>query len=90
MKTPTLTLLLVLLITPAVAEERLPILDVHLHAVPADHLGPPPRTICPPMPSPAWDPARPYSELFDSLAKEPPCPDPVWSPMTDEEILCVP
>jgi uncharacterized protein len=87
MKILTLTLLLVLLLAPAVAEERLPILDVHLHAVPADHLGPPPRAMCTPMPSPAWDPARPYRELFDSLAKEPPCPDPVWSPMTDEEMM---
>ena len=87
MKILALTLLLVLLQAPAVAEERLPILDVHLHAVPADHLGPPPRAMCTPMPSPAWDPARPYSELFDGLAKEPPCPDPVWSPMTDEEMM---
>jgi uncharacterized protein len=87
MKILTLTPLLVLLLVPAVAEERLPILDVHLHAVPADHLGPPPRAMCTPMPSPAWDPARPYRELFDSLAKEPPCPDPVWSPMTDEEMM---
>ena len=80
-------LLFVLLAVPASAQERLPILDVHLHAVPVDHLGPPPRAVCTPMPSPAWDPVRPYGELFDALAKDPPCPDPVWSPMTDEEMM---
>lgn len=77
----------VLLAAPADAQERLPILDMHLHALPADHLGPPPRAMCTPMPSPAWDPGRPYGELFNSLAYEPPCPDPVWSPETDEEMM---
>jgi uncharacterized protein len=87
MRTPNLGLLLALLAAPAAAQERLPILDVHLHAVPANHLGPPPRAMCTPMPSPAWDPSRPYGELFDRLAREPPCPDPVWSPMTDEALM---
>lgn len=87
MRALTLCLLLALLAAPAAAQERLPILDVHLHAVPADHLGPPPRAMCTPMPSLAWDPSRPYRELFSGLAKEPPCPDPVWSPMTDQEVM---
>jgi uncharacterized protein len=87
MKTLALCLLLVLLAAPACAQRRLPILDVHLHAVPADHLGPAPRAMCTPMPSPAWDPGKPYKELFDGLAKDPPCPDPVWSPMTDEALM---
>ena len=87
MKSTVLILLLFLCSSAGIAQGGLPILDVYLHAVPADHLGPPPRAICTPMPSPAWDPGRPYRELFDSLAKNPPCPDPVWSPMTDEEMM---
>ena len=87
MKTVSLGLLLALLISPAAAQERLPILDMHLHAVTADHVAPPPRAMCTPMPTPAWDPRRPYAELFNRLAKEPPCPDPVWSPMTDEALM---
>lgn len=87
MKTSILCLLIFITVQSFHAQERLPILDVHLHAVPADHLGPPPRAMCTPMPSPAWDPDKPYSELFNSLAKDPPCPDPVWSPMTDVEMM---
>jgi uncharacterized protein len=87
MKTPTLCLLLTLLAVPVSAQDRLPILDMHLHAVPADHVGPPPRAMCTPMPTPAWDPSRPYGELFNRLATEPSCPDPVWSPMTDEALM---
>jgi hypothetical protein len=76
MRTPTLGLLLALLAAPAVAQEHRPIIDVHLHAVRADHLGPPPVAMCTPMPYPAWDPSRPYGELFGELARTPPCPDP--------------
>jgi uncharacterized protein len=87
MRTPTQGLLLALLAAPVAAQERLPIIDVHLHAVRADHLGPPPVAMCTPMPYPAWDPSRPYGELFGGLARTPPCPDPVWSPMTDEALM---
>lgn len=80
-------MLLALLAAPSAAQERLPILDVHLHALPADHLGPPPLGMCTPMPFPAWDPSRPYGETFMAAHKEPPCPDPVWSPMTDAEMM---
>jgi len=87
MRTSIVGLLLALLAAPVAAQERLPILDVHLHAVPADHLGPPPVAMCTPMPYPAWDPSRPYGEMFGELARTPPCPDPVWSPMTDEALM---
>lgn len=80
-------LLFFLLVAPADAEQRLPILDVHLHAVPADHLGSSPLAVCTPMPSPAWDPARLYAEQFRRLHKDPPCEDPVWSAETDEELM---
>jgi uncharacterized protein len=89
MRIPTLILilLLALLAAPIAAQEGLPIIDVHLHAVRADHLGPPPVAKCTPMPYPAWDPSRSYSELYGELARTPPCPDPVWSPMTDEALM---
>jgi hypothetical protein len=40
--------LLALLATSAAAQERLLILDIHLHAVAANHLGLPPLAMCPP------------------------------------------
>jgi predicted TIM-barrel fold metal-dependent hydrolase len=50
--------LLFLLVLQAPAEERLPIIDMHLHASPADDQGPPPLAMCTPIdPFPAWDPA---------------------------------
>jgi len=67
--------------------DSLPIIDMHLHAVAADHLGPPPLATCTPMPVPAWDPNRPYHEIFAAMHKTPPCPDPVWSPETDDELM---
>lgn len=87
MRSVALCLLLALFAASTAAQDRLPILDVHLHAFTADHLGPPPRAMCTPMPFPAWDPSRPYREAFTELAKDPPCPDPVWSPPTDEELM---
>jgi uncharacterized protein len=87
MRTLARSLLLLLLVTPAFAQERPPILDVHLHAVPADHHGPPPVAMCTPMERRAWDPSRPYGELFVALNADPPCPDPVWSPETDEAMI---
>jgi len=73
--------------TIASASDRLPIIDMHMHAFPADAMAPPPLAMCTPMKSPAWDPGRPYGALFMGMAKEPPCEDPVWSPMTDDEVM---
>jgi hypothetical protein len=53
MRTPTLCLLLALLAAPAVTQERFPILDVQLHAVRAEMVGPPPVAMCTLMPYPA-------------------------------------
>lgn len=87
MKKTALILLLLLCSFTGRAQDRLPIIDMHLHALPADHLGPPPLGMCTPMPFPAWDPSRPYGETFIPPHKEPPCPDPVWSPETDEGMM---
>ncbi len=71
-----------------VAQPRPPIIDMHLHAHPADGQGPPPVAICTPIfPMPVWDPAEPYAELFLQMLKEPPCEDPVWSPLTDDDLM---
>lgn len=71
------------------AAERLPVIDMHFHALPADSQGPPPLGMCTPLgaPFPAWDPAVPYAEAFMAVFKKPACADPVWSPVTDEELL---
>ena len=50
-----LAIFLCFLGTAASAQERLPIIDVHMHALPANDQGPPPVAICTPMPMPAWD-----------------------------------
>mgnify|MGYP001125489844 CR=1 FL=1 len=86
--------LLVLLLLPqllsvtALAQTRLPIIDMQLHAHTADSQGPPPLGMCTPInPFPVWDPAEPYADLFLRTFKNPPCDDPVWSPMTDDELM---
>ncbi|MFV8839529.1 amidohydrolase family protein [Salinimicrobium soli] len=67
---------------------NLPIIDMQLHAHPVDGQGPPPVGICTPInPMPVWDPAKPYSEVFMKMLKEPPCSNPVWSPKTDDELM---
>ena len=82
----TAFLLCVLSLT-ANSQERLPIIDVHLHALPVDHQGPPPVAMCTPFPIPVWDQTAPYGQVFMSMLKNPPCDDPVWSPTTDSELL---
>jgi uncharacterized protein len=84
-----ITCLSVFIIVPSLhAQERLPIIDMHMHALAATTHGPPPLGMCIPIadPFPAWDPAKPYAEIFIAMHKEPACDDPVWSPMTDEEL----
>lgn len=72
----------------ALAQDRPPVLDVHVHALPADHQGPPPVGMCTPISEfPAWDPATPWGQTYLAMMKDPPCDDPVWSPETDEELM---
>lgn len=69
------------------AQRPLPVLDMHLHALPANSQGPPPLAICVPTPQwPAWDPATPY-QLAVVDPKQAACPNPVISPMTDEGVM---
>jgi hypothetical protein len=77
-----------LLAVPAAAQQRLPIIDMHLHASPADANGPPPLALCVPIPAfPARDPSRPWGDIFLDWPKSPPCSDPVWSPATDQALI---
>lgn len=69
------------------ASDRLPVIDMHMHAFPADAEGPPPLAMCTPMRLPAWDPAKPFGAVFMEMAKRPTCDDPVWSPETDDEVM---
>jgi uncharacterized protein len=71
----------------ATAQEPPPIIDMHLHALPADAQGPPPLAMCTPMPVPAVTTGREVAEAFMTMMKNPPCNDPVWSPETTEEIM---
>jgi uncharacterized protein len=82
--------LLLLLAAPAAtwAQDRLPIIDMHLHALAADDQGPPPIGLCTPFPEfRAWDQRTPLGAQFMALLKSPPCADPVWSPTTDEALV---
>lgn len=70
------------------SQERMPIIDMHMHAFAANHQGPPPVAICSPFDQfPAWDPAQPYGEFWLDILKNPPCSDPIWSPKTDSELM---
>jgi predicted TIM-barrel fold metal-dependent hydrolase len=81
-----LVLIPFVMVSQTIAPE--PIIDMHLHAVPADNNGPPPAFICAPYDYfPSWDPKSggdAYERLVD---KTPPCASPLRSPATDEELM---
>lgn len=80
-------LLLGVAAAPAAQTPPLPVIDMHLHALPADAQGPPPLALCPGrLQAPAWDQRQAWPEMFGALLKNPPCPNPVWSPTTDDEL----
>jgi predicted TIM-barrel fold metal-dependent hydrolase len=76
------------LVISITAQQREPIIDVHMHALAADAQGPPPLAMCTPLPEyPAWNPATPYRDVFLARLKKPACADPIWSPATDDELM---
>jgi predicted TIM-barrel fold metal-dependent hydrolase len=76
------------LVIPTAAQQREPIIGMHMHALAADSQGPPPLAMCTPFPEYfAWDPATPYGDLFIAKLKKPACADPIWSPTTDDEVM---
>ncbi|HYM78444.1 MAG TPA: amidohydrolase family protein [Candidatus Dormibacteraeota bacterium] len=61
---------------------------MHLHALHANDLGPPPVFIC--APNPLWptrDPKTPGEEYGATFTKTPPCDSPLRSPLTDDELM---
>jgi predicted TIM-barrel fold metal-dependent hydrolase len=70
------------------AQDPLPVIDMHLHALPAAQNGPPPTAICaPPTEIPALDPAEPWAKYFMNLLKQPECETAIWGPATDKEVM---
>ena len=71
------------------AEQRKPIIDMHVHAATADSNGPPPLAFCAPYLKhlPPFDGKKPVDQYFLDFVKNPPCENPIWSPNTDEEVL---
>lgn len=70
------------------AQDKLPIIDMHLHALPASQNGPPPNAICaPPQEMPLNDPANPWVQTFGGWLKNPPCENAIWGPVTDQEVM---
>lgn len=67
---------------------RLPIIDMHLHAITASVNGPPPTAICaPPDEMPYHDPSNDWMETFTEWLKNPKCENAVWGPSTDKELM---
>jgi uncharacterized protein len=72
---------------PPSQQRPLPIIDMHLHALPADGQGPPPLAVCPELSGlPVWDQRRSWGEIFFEYMKKPPCTTPVWSPLNDDAL----
>jgi hypothetical protein len=90
--TPLRSSVAALLIAPSgtqgLAAGRPPIIDMHVHAYPANAQGLPRLAMCTPIdPMPNRDQAGPYAQTFLSRLKNPIGDDPVWSPLTDEELM---
>jgi len=63
-----------------------PIIDMHLHAMPADNQGPPPLGLCVGGMISAHDPRTPWGAALMEMLSEPICEDPIWSSETDAEL----
>jgi predicted TIM-barrel fold metal-dependent hydrolase len=76
-----------------VEENVLPIIDMHLHALPSNFMGPAPLAFC--LPTTQWpvkEVDKPYKETFiewekDPTTIDPDCSNPIWSPKSGEEIM---
>lgn len=80
--------LLLALPAAAIAQVPPPIIDVHLHALPASSQGPPPLALCLPSTGfPAAGSASTWGGQMLAAYKDPPCSDPVWSADTNEELM---
>ncbi len=65
-----------------------PIIDMHLHAMHANDLGPPPLFICAPFPVwPLKDPQEDVKSYFARVQIKPACASPLRSGTSDEELM---
>lgn len=73
----------------AVASDKPPIIDMHLHAISAGMDGPESTGFCAPYLEhlPPLDGSLSPAESWMTFFQEPPCENPIWSPKTDEELL---
>jgi hypothetical protein len=76
----------ILLATPILAQP--PILDMHLHAFPADFAGPERTAQCvSSMIPPASNKREPYGETWGRWITQPSCDDPIWASLTDRAVM---
>ena len=67
-------------------KSKLPIIDMHFHAVTANLYGNEPTAMCSPLEHyPTHDPATDFAEEWYRWLQNPECENPSWSPKTDEE-----
>ena len=69
-------------------QTKLPIIDVHLHALTANDLGPPPVNLCMPVTNlPYSDPSKEYGPQFSEWLNNKDCKKGIASPITDSELM---
>lgn len=72
---------------PAPQADRGPIIDMHMHAHPADAQGPPPVVVCAPYETmPTRDPRASDAQYAVDTFKVARCRHPLWSARTDDEL----
>lgn len=86
-----LALLVLGLIANASQETSTPytgqVIDVHVHAYPADANGPVPNAICVGISANLkYDPSVPWPVFFSKLSGSPTCEKPIWGPVTDDAV----
>lgn len=79
--------LLALAAAPAVKAQTLPIIDMHMHAYPADAQGPPPTVVCAPYDDmPVRDPKASDARYAADTFKTAHCRHPIWSAPNDDAV----
>ena len=71
------------------AEGREPVIDMHIHAAPADMNGPTVTGFCAPYLKhmPPYEGGLSVAEFWFDFFENPPCDDPYWSPESDEALM---
>lgn len=77
---------LAVLASPAAAQTD-PIIDMHMHAYPADAQGPPPVVVCAPYETmPTRDPRQSDEAYAAATFKKANCKHPIWSARSDDDL----